>query len=158
MIVVYVAGKFRGRNDWEVAENVRAAERAGFEVAKLGVMPLIPHTNTAHFDGTLTPEFWVDGTKELMRRADAVYVFDKWDLDRSSGTRGEVEEAKKLAMPVFFSLVDLQVWKASDPKLRPCPACGGDGYHKGGGLYAGTYISIESDAPCQACGGTGRRF
>lgn len=110
MKVIYIAGAFRGPTAWDIAENIRKAERAGLEVAKLGAMPLIPHANTAHFHGALPDEFWLDGTLELLRRADAVYVFDPADIERSRGTRGEVEEAGRLDKPVCTTLAGLHLW------------------------------------------------
>jgi nucleoside 2-deoxyribosyltransferase len=106
--IVYVAGKFRGKTAWEVAENVRAAERVGFEVAKLGAMPLIPHANTSNFDGTLTAEFWLEGTMELLRRCDAVLTVDNWQ--QSTGATLEVIEAEARRMPVFHYVESLRMW------------------------------------------------
>lgn len=108
MKIVYVAGPFRGPTPWDVAENVRRAERLGLEVAKLGAMPLIPHANTAHFDGQLTGQFWVDGTLELMRRCDAVVLVRGWG--DSSGTLGEIAEAQRFGIPVFGDLFALDMW------------------------------------------------
>lgn len=99
MRVVFVAGPYRGATAWEVAENVRAAERVGFNVASCGAMPLIPHANTANFDKTFTDQFWLLGTMELLRRSDAVMLVNGWE--RSVGARAEVEEAKRLGLPVF---------------------------------------------------------
>jgi nucleoside 2-deoxyribosyltransferase len=108
--VVYIAGAFRAPTTWAVQQNVRAAEEAGLEVAKLGAMPLIPHANTAHFDGLLTEDFWLEGTAALLRRCDAVYVFNREHLDTSSGTRYEVLLAIARAIPVFKDLVTLGAW------------------------------------------------
>lgn len=33
MKTVYVAGKYRGANAWEIEQNIRAAEEAGLEIA-----------------------------------------------------------------------------------------------------------------------------
>lgn len=114
MKVVYIAGSFRGANAWEVAKNVRRAEHVAYEVAQLGAMPLCPHANTAHFDGTLTPEFWIEGTTELMRRCDAVVLVDMRDMDSSAGTRGEIAEATRLKLPVFPALELLATWLGKD--------------------------------------------
>ena len=110
MRLVYVAGAFRGRTSWDIAENIRAAERAGLEVAKAGAMPLIPHANTAHFHGLLTDQFWLDGTLEMLRRCDAVYLFDERHAVSSTGTRGELAEAKRLKLPVFTDINRLREW------------------------------------------------
>jgi len=63
-------------------------------------MPLIPHSIGARMAGTETESFWLRGTLELMRRADAVLVMPAWE--RSEGTMGEVDEAQRLGMPVFL--------------------------------------------------------
>lgn len=97
MKVVYIAGPFRGATPWDVAENVRAAERVALEVAKLGGSPLCPHANSAHFDGQCTGQFWVDATLELLRRCDAAVFLPGWP--KSAGSRGEWEEAGRLELP-----------------------------------------------------------
>lgn len=99
MKVIYIAGPFRAPTAWGIAENVRRAERAALEVAKLGAMPLCPHANTAHFQGECTDQFWLDGTMELLRRCDAVLTVEGWLA--SSWARAEVEEALRLGKPVF---------------------------------------------------------
>lgn len=108
MKVVYIAGPYRGATAWEVAENIRAAERVGIVVARCGMMPLIPHANTAHFDGELTAEFWLAGTMELLRRCDAVAFTADWE--RSSGARAEEKEAGRLGLPCFFNQSELESW------------------------------------------------
>lgn len=99
MKIVYVAGKFRGKTAWDVAENVRAAERVGYQVALAGAMPLIPHANTAHFDGTLTAGFWLNGTMALLLRCDAVMMVAGWP--DSAGSIAERDVAKTIGLPVF---------------------------------------------------------
>jgi len=111
--VVYVAGAFRGQTAWDIQRNVRAAEAAGLEVAELGAMPLIPHKNTENFHGLLTDRFWLEGTLELMRRCDAVYVFSLRDLERSEGTKGEVALARELGIPVFLTTKEISAWLAT---------------------------------------------
>lgn len=108
MIVVFIAGPFRGETAWEVERNIRRAEDLAFEVAVAGAMPLCPHTNTRFFDGTLTDEFWLDGTMELLRRCDAVIMTDDWK--RSSGARAEKAEAARIGIPVFENLGALIEW------------------------------------------------
>lgn len=108
MKVVYIAGPYRAKTAWEIEQNVRRAEEAALEVAKLGAMPLCPHTNTRFFHGLLTDEFWLNGTAELLRRSDAVYLLPGWV--NSEGSVGESNLAHKLKMPIFNSLVGLADW------------------------------------------------
>lgn len=111
MKVIYVAGKYRGKNAWEVENNIRVAERAAFVIASNGMMPLCPHANSRFFHGTLTEEFWIEGTMELMRRCDAVYFCEDWD--ESVGSVGEMNEAIGLEMPIFEDIEELVEWSKS---------------------------------------------
>lgn len=106
MKVVFIAGPFRGRNTWEVEQNVRRAEELALKVAELGATPLCPHTNTRFFDGLLNDRFWLAAAQELLRRSDAVMLVEGWE--GSTGTQGEIELAKQERIPVFASLYELQ--------------------------------------------------
>jgi len=112
MKVVYIAGPFRAATAWQVERNIRAAEEQILYVAEMGASALCPHTNTRFLDGTMTGEYWLAATLELMRRCDAVLLVGDWE--KSAGTRGEVAEADALGMPVFASRSDLALWIASD--------------------------------------------
>lgn len=107
MKLVYVAGPFSAPDRQGVERNIRAAEELGLEVAKLGLFPVVPHSNTSHPDyETAQPyQFWIDGTLELLRRCDAVVCVAGWE--RSSGARGECAEALRIGLPVFERLEDL---------------------------------------------------
>lgn len=102
MKVVYIAGKYRGANAWEVRQNVVHAERWAYRVAQLGHMPLCPHTNTAHFDGTMTVQFWLDGTMELLRRSDHVLLIPGWE-DSEGARDNEYPEAQRLGKPITIA-------------------------------------------------------
>jgi hypothetical protein len=104
MKVVYIAGKFRGLTTWDVEENVRRAERVGFEVALLGASPLIPHANTRVFAGTLNDAYWLEATAALLRKSDAALFIRGWES--SVGARGEHEEAQRLDIPCFYEMED----------------------------------------------------
>lgn len=117
MKVVYVAGPLFGPNDWEIRRHIHRAASLGYEVAKLGAYPVIPHTNTGSvFIGTKTPEFWYEGTLELLRRCDAVILVLGWE--DSKGSRAEFDEAKRLNMPVFTRVDELKTWLVESKKLH----------------------------------------
>jgi hypothetical protein len=101
--IVYVAGPFTGATPWDVACNVRDAETWGLEVARAGGMPLIPHANTSLFSGQLTEAFWYQGTLELMRRCDGIFVFERIRIDGqpSPGVAAEIAEARRIGMPLL---------------------------------------------------------
>lgn len=104
MFVVYIAGPFRAPDGWGVACNVHWAEQAGREVARLGAVPLIPHSIGARMAGTETDSYWIGATLELMRRADAVLVLPGYE--QSIGTLGEIEEARRSGLPLFLPVTD----------------------------------------------------
>ncbi len=103
-VLVYVAGPFRASTAWGVAENVRAAERVGLQVARAGAYPIIPHANTANFNGECSDDLWLAGTIELMRRCDGIVMMPLWR--KSSGARAEHDEAVVLRMSVMYCDVD----------------------------------------------------
>jgi hypothetical protein len=109
MKIVYVAGPFAGKTAWDITENVRAAERVGLEVARLGHLPVIPHCNSAHFFGQLDESFWLAGYTKLLGLCDALILVPDWE--RSKGTCAEKAEAERLGLPVFFSVRGLGEWK-----------------------------------------------
>lgn len=78
MKLVFVAGKFAGANAWEVACNVHEAEAAALRVAKLGGMPVVPHSLGRSMFGTLPEEFWRAGCLELLARCDGIILLPTW--------------------------------------------------------------------------------
>lgn len=100
--LVYVAGAYRGDTAWEVRKNVHEAMTAAVQMAELiDIVPVIPHTMYHGMDGAFPEAWFVEATKELMLRCDAVWVFHTGDLDTSDGTKGEVEAAAASGIPVF---------------------------------------------------------
>ena len=110
MKVIYIIGKFRGPTAWDVAENVREAEREALEVARMGAMPMCPHANTAHFHGQCDDQFWLDGTLELALRCDAALTVAGDEWRSSAGSVGEVSAMYKACKPVFHGREHLRRW------------------------------------------------
>jgi nucleoside 2-deoxyribosyltransferase len=97
--LIYIAGPFRGKTRLDVVRNCEAVRDLGYEVARLGGYPVIPHMMTADFDGLLTDDFWLDGTMALMKACDAVVLHVRWE--QSSGAVAERAMALELGMRVF---------------------------------------------------------
>lgn len=143
MKLVYIAGPFRAADAWEVHCNVHRAELASREIAGMGAMPVAPHSIGAHMDGTETAEFWLSGTLELMRRCDAVLVLSGYE--HSAGTLGEIQEAKRLGLPLFLphqhgpAFTSLFVWLRDNAAVHTTPV-----------------MPLSDEAPetkrCQYCG------
>jgi len=115
MKLVYIAGPFRGRDSWEMEENIRRAERLALKVWKLGIAALCPHTNTRFFQGAAADEVWIEGDLEMLRRCDAVMLTKDWA--RSVGAQAEHAEAVRLHLKVFREeegLEKLQLWMWED--------------------------------------------
>lgn len=108
MKLVYVAGPYRGAKPFNVKQNIMAADLFGMEVCKTGALPVIPHCNTAGYEGIQDDQYFLDATMELCRRCDALITLPTWE--RSSGARAEVAEMKRLGKPVFHSIEALEEW------------------------------------------------
>lgn len=113
MILVYVAGPYRAKTAWGIECNIHRARCVGVEVARLGLMPVIPRTSTAHLD-VVPDDFWLEGTLELMRRCDALITVDGWY--ESSGSRREVATMNDMNRPTFHSLAELARWAKQQEK------------------------------------------
>jgi hypothetical protein len=98
--IIYIAGPYRGADMWIVNCNIHKAETAARMIAGLGAMPLSPHSLTARMSGVEAEKFWISGTLELMRRCDAVFVLSGWRA--SEGTKGEIAEAERVGLPMFW--------------------------------------------------------
>lgn len=108
MKLVYVAGPYRAKTQWEVYQNIRRAEALALEVWKLGAIAICPHKNTEMFGGTLPDEVWLEGDLVIIKRCDAMICTSDWE--KSVGANKEVIFAREIELPVFHSTVDLKMW------------------------------------------------
>lgn len=107
-ILVYVAGPYRSNEIWKLYENIENARKAAIEIVKMGAYPIVPHKCTDFMEGLNTSEFFIEGTREAMRRCDVLYIIPGYES--SEGTLGEIAEGENLRKPIFYSLQDLQAW------------------------------------------------
>jgi hypothetical protein len=114
MYLVYVFGPFTEKTPWDTHLNVVAAELIGAQVANScdNVMPIIPHCNSENMVGIQDGVYWTEGTKELMRRCDCLLAVpcDSEKMKKSVGSQGEIAEATRLSIPIFYNLDDLIQW------------------------------------------------
>ena len=102
MKVVYVAGPFRGKDSWEMEQNIRRAEELALEVWRAGHAAICPHTNTRFFQGAAKDEVWLFGDLAILERCDAVLMTPNWE--RSEGAKAERQHAIIHHIPIFYSL------------------------------------------------------
>lgn len=123
MKVIYIAGPYRGKDNWEIHQNVNRASALALEVWRLGAAALCPHANTAHFQFAAPDEVWLNGDLELLSRCDALIVTPDWE--QSSGARAEVRFADENDIPVFFTLGTLARYlrAAHFPVLNTLSTC-----------------------------------
>lgn len=105
MKLIYVAGPFRAPTLAAIQRNIDRARDVAVALASAGLMPVCVHTMEGLAMHDIQQgdngQFWVDGTLEIMRRCDAVVLVDGWQ--NSQGTLGEIEEARKLGIPVYLN-------------------------------------------------------
>ena len=101
--LIYIAGPFRASTPWEIEQNVRRAEEHGLWVAKLGGIPLVPHTMYRFYQNSLPDAFWLEAGLALLRSCNAVAVAcSKTRAFDSKGTVGEIADAKMRNVRVFY--------------------------------------------------------
>jgi hypothetical protein len=101
---VYIAGPY---SQGVVAENIRNAVLAGEAVLSLGAIPYIPHlTHTWELLHPHPYDFWIEYDLHWLPLCHALLRLP----GDSKGADGEVAEAQRLGIPVFYSLDELKAW------------------------------------------------
>jgi len=104
--VVFVAGPFRGANEYERRQNIARAEALALEVWRAGFAAITPHLNTAHFQDAAPDDVWLQGDLAILARCDAMIVTDDWQ--RSEGARNEVDFARSRGIPIAGEVNELR--------------------------------------------------
>lgn len=92
MKLVFIAGKFSGSNAWEIACHVHEAEAAALRLARLGGMPVVPHSLGQHMFGTMPEAFWRAGCLALLARCDGILLLPSWTRSAGAGAESEFAE------------------------------------------------------------------
>ena len=124
---LYVAGPYRSHSVRGIVENIRRAEEVGIRAMELGWFPLIPHCNSALWDGLFPDSVFLASGIAWLEVCNAVVLVPGW-ID-SEGTIAEIKRARALNLPAYESdqLPDLR------PPKVPC-VC-----RWGGVRYAGDH-------------------
>ena len=109
---VYVAGKYNDDNIISALENMRLGMKVSTEVFLLGYAPFVPwfdyHFVLMRPEGTkITVEMYQEYSMQWLEVSDCVLALKSWR--QSSGAIREIERAKELNIPVYYSIEELQV-------------------------------------------------
>jgi len=110
--VIYVAGPYTAKNDFERLRNIQKAEEVNWRLWQMGAYAICPHKITAFYSGLCDEETFIDGGLEILRRCDAVVLIEGWE--QSGGTLGEIREAMDLDIPVYEGVDDFMAGKEID--------------------------------------------
>lgn len=100
MKVVFVSGKYRGKDWIEIEANIQKAKNASITLWKQNYAVICPHMNTAHFDGLCDDSIWLEGDLEILRRCDVVYFLSNWR--ESAGACMEHDEALHTGKEIIY--------------------------------------------------------
>jgi hypothetical protein len=108
---IYVAGAYSDDNVISIFSNMRVGIRASTEVLLAGYAPYCPwldyHYNLMLRGGeTLSVMNFYNYSMSWLEVSDAILVLP--NSENSVGTQNEIERAKELEIPIFYSLSDLK--------------------------------------------------
>lgn len=106
---VYIAGHFRGKTPWDIECNVRRAEDLGLWVAKMGAVPVIPHSMYRYYQGSLPDAFWIEATLSLLHTCQSMVIdLPHEQIVNSVGTMGEIADCVGYQRPYFYDDVTVK--------------------------------------------------
>lgn len=102
---IYVAGPLSADSHEEMEQNVRVAIDAGMGLIRRGYSPFIPHLDYytwRQYPNSLDYETFMELDAPWIHVSDAMYV-----IAESPGVLREVELAKELQLPVYYSISEV---------------------------------------------------
>ena len=98
MKVIYIAGKYRG----DIDANIAIARKVAIELWEMGHAVFCPHLNTQHFevDCCVPEDAYIQGDLEILKRCDGVVMLPGWR--ESKGATQEYYAALRAGLPVWF--------------------------------------------------------
>lgn len=101
---VYVAGPY---SNGDPQLNTDRAIDVGDAIADMGADPFIPHLSHYREARHARPyTFWIEEDLRWLQVCHALYRME----GKSKGADGEVAEAQRLGIPVFYEMDDLKAW------------------------------------------------
>jgi hypothetical protein len=119
LLKIYVAGAYSDTNVLGVLRNIGRGEYWASQLFMRGYAPFTPWHDKTFVIQNWKEDFTVDQfynySMEWLKVSDAVFIVPNHvglkDWGDSKGTLKEIEEAKHLGIPVFYSLKELEAWK-----------------------------------------------
>lgn len=103
-LVVYVSGPYSGGDQ---VLNVREAIKWGEEIRKLGHIPIIPHlSHLWHLCSPQDYRFWMEYDLDIIETCNVKVMMRI--PGESSGSDEENELARKLNIPIFYSIEEFK--------------------------------------------------
>ena len=99
--VIYIAGPYRAKTEWEVKQNIDRAEAVSLKYWKAGYAVFCPHKNSAFMGGSCPDETWLEGGLEILKRCDGIVMMEGWRESKGSG--GELDQAMADNQGLAFS-------------------------------------------------------
>ncbi|KKN65498.1 hypothetical protein LCGC14_0481020 [marine sediment metagenome] len=100
MKVIFISGPYRAKTEWQLVENIRAAEAAAIKLWREGWAVFCAHKNSAHFGGVCDESNFLNGDIEILKRCDAIYMLKSWRA--SVGACVELEIAMGIDLEIIY--------------------------------------------------------
>ena len=108
--IVYIAGPYRGKTEWETTLNIRIAELAAAHYWREGYTVICPHKNSGFMGGVVPDEEILAGDIEILKRCDmAVFITG---YRESEGSMSEYITAINRGIYIeYFDICMAAIWQ-----------------------------------------------
>lgn len=111
---VYVAGPYSADNVIDVLKNIGRGRRACAILFNAGFYPFCPWHDASYVydnpDAVFDVKQFQEHSMAWLHVSDCVVLLPGWE--KSKGTLAEIERAKNLSIPVYYSLDEFFSWEA----------------------------------------------
>lgn len=110
MKIVFICAPYTASTEEAIAGNITKAEKVARQLAEREIGFVCPHTNSAymHDINEASPDFWYKMYLAILDGCDALLAVGRWQ--NSAGCLLEVARAKRLNLPIFYSIEEVVAW------------------------------------------------